>query len=145
MFIGLSEDVSLMFIGLSEELSEFDVYWFEWGVDWVWCLLVCVKCSLSLSEELSECNVYWFVRIWVMSLMFISFSEVLSEFNVHWFVWDVDLVWCSLVCLRCWFSLMIMSLCLLIWLRIWVMSLMFISFSEVLSEFNVYWFMWGFE
>ena len=66
-----------MFIGLSEELNEFDVYWFKWWVEWVWCLLVWESNGVSL--------------------MLIGLNEELSEFDVYWFEWDVEWDWCLLV------------------------------------------------
>ena len=67
-----------MFIGLSEVWSEFDVYWFEWGVEWVWCLLDWVR---GWGVKWVWCLLVW-VNSWV-SLMFIGWCEVLIKSDVH--------------------------------------------------------------
>ena len=57
MFIGF------MLIGLSEMLTEYEVHFFELGVDWFLYLLVCVM--------------FW------LSLMIIGLSVMMNDFNVN--------------------------------------------------------------
>ena len=75
----------------------FDLVWFGFDVDLVWFDLGWCDASLSLNLFALVC----FGLVWLrfeLIVFFFVFELILIRFGFIWFAFDVDLIWCGLIC-----------------------------------------------